>query len=127
MVALALPLVAAVTPVSQVSATDREDMYLVVVNGDRAVDVVAAHLKNSGSDVTRELTGAVDVVVASLDNSVLADIRNRPGVRWVETDSVVKPATEQSISGTHTVDNWGLDRIDQMCAEMKRDSVSVAG
>ncbi|MEY4158169.1 MAG: hypothetical protein RL743_664 [Actinomycetota bacterium] len=120
LVALALPLVAAVTPVSQVSATDREDMYLVVVNGDRAVDVVAAHLKNSGSDVTRELTGAVDVVVASLDNSVLADIRNRPGVRWVETDLVVKPATEQSISGTHTVDNWGLDRIDQTSATLDR-------
>ncbi|MFM8889507.1 MAG: S8 family serine peptidase [Solirubrobacterales bacterium] len=91
-----------------------------MVNGDRAVTVVAEHLEDNGSDVRRELTGDVDVVVADLDTDALADIRNRPGIRWVEVDAVVKPATEQSISGTHTVDNWGLDRIDQTSATLDR-------
>ena len=97
----------------QVSASQARGMYIVVVNGDRAVDVVAEHLEDAGHDVQRELTGDVDVVVAHLDADALSDIRNRPGVRWVEADLIVKPATEQTISGTHTVDNWGLDRIDQ--------------
>jgi subtilisin family serine protease len=95
-------------------------MYLVVVNGDRAVDVVADHLEDNGSDVRRELTGDIDIVVADLDTDALADIRNRPGIRWVEADGIVRPATEQSISGTHTVDNWGLDRVDQTSATLDR-------
>ena len=103
-----------------VSAAQNSGMYMVIVNGDRAVEVVADHLEEVGSEVRRELTGDVDLVVAALDAAALADIRSRPGVRWVETDSVVKPATEQSISDNHTDDNWGLDRVDQASATLDR-------
>jgi len=97
-------------------AADAAGQYMVVVNGDRAVDIVASHLDGEGVEVRRELTGAVDIVVASLDRDELADIRRRPGVRWVEADSIVKLASEQTIAGSHSVDNWGLDRIDQTSA-----------
>ncbi|MFM7745183.1 MAG: S8 family peptidase, partial [Actinomycetota bacterium] len=58
--------------------------------------------------------------MAHLDAGALSDIRNRPGIRWVEADSVVRPATEQSISATQSVDNWGLDRVDQTSATLDR-------
>ncbi|MFM7411106.1 MAG: hypothetical protein ACKO3L_09975, partial [Actinomycetota bacterium] len=69
------------------TAQAESGIYLVVVNGDRAVDVVADHLESHGSDVRRELTGDIDIVVAHLDAGALSDIRNRPGIRWVEADS----------------------------------------
>ncbi|MFZ9697866.1 MAG: S8 family serine peptidase, partial [Ilumatobacteraceae bacterium] len=78
----------------------------------------ASHLESTGTDVHRELKGDVDLVVAELDGNSLSDISNRPGVRWVERDAVLKLATDQSISATHTVDNWGLDRIDQTSATL---------
>ena len=97
-------------------AADVAGQYMIVVNGDRAVEVVASHLDGEDVEVRRELTGDVDIVVASLDRDELADIRRRPGVRWVEADSIVKLASEQTIAGSHSVDNWGLDRIDQTSA-----------
>ena len=89
------------------------DVYLVVVNGDRAVDVVASHFESEGVEVLAELTRAVDMVSAVLTPAQLADIRQRPGVRSVEADQLVTAETVQTISTSRSEDNWGLDRIDQ--------------
>ena len=100
-----------VEPVSASVATS--DVYLVVVNGDRAVDVVADHFDNQGADVLAELTRAVDMVSAVLTPEQVADIRQRPGIRFVEPDRIITTETVQSISSSRSDDNWGLDRIDQ--------------
>lgn len=97
----------------QASASQTSGMYIVVVNGDRAVDVVSDHLDAAGVDVGPEAKGALDFVVANLDATDLADIRQRPGVRWVEPNSILRMNSEQRIDSSHSSDNWGLDRIDQ--------------
>ncbi|MBU3704876.1 MAG: hypothetical protein FGM42_10990, partial [Ilumatobacteraceae bacterium] len=103
--------VVAVEPLASTAASS--DVYLVLVNGDRAVDVVANHFESEGVEVLAELTRAVDMVSAVLTPTQLADIRQRPGVRSVEPEAVVKLETVQSISSEKSTDNWGLDRIDQ--------------
>jgi subtilisin family serine protease len=105
-------------PGSVVRAEPTTSPYIIVVNGDRAVDVVADHLDSAGVPVDVESKGAVDFVAADLDSRELADLRGRPGVRWVEPDAAVTIATEQTISLMHTVDNWGLDRVDQVSAAL---------
>ena len=102
------------------AASPSTGAYIVVVNGDRAVDVVADHFESSGVDVNSELKGAVDFVSADLTSAQLTDVRNRPGVRWIEPDAVVTVATEQSIAISQTADNWGLDRIDQSSSTLDR-------
>lgn len=102
------------------SATTTTETYLVVVNGDRAVDVVSNHLESIGVEVNSTLKGAVDFVAADFSAVDLVDVRNRPGVRWVEPDAVVTFATEQSIAISQTADNWGLDRIDQSSSTLDR-------
>lgn len=97
------------SPVSAASS----NVYLVVVNGDAAVGVVADHFDDQGVEVVAELTRAVDMVSAVLSPSQLADIRQRPGVRWVEPDRLIELETVQAISTSRSDDNWGLDRIDQ--------------
>lgn len=110
----------ALTVAAPVVAQDDVAAYIVVVNGDRAVDVVADHFDAQGVETNMELKGAVDFVVANLDAGDLTDIRQRPGVRWVEPDAIVKVATEQSIAISQTSDNWGLDRIDQISPTLDR-------
>ena len=102
------------------ATNDSPGEYLVVVNGDRAVDVVADHLENDDVDVTHELKGALDLVVATLDATQLADISGRPGVRWVEPNRVIKLASEQDIAQSQFTSNWGLDRIDQTSSTLDR-------
>ena len=102
------------------AANGSPEEYLVVVNGDRAVDVVADHLENDDADVTHELKGALDLVVATLDAEQLADISDRPGVRWVEPNRVIKLASEQDIAQSQFTSNWGLDRIDQTSSTLDR-------
>jgi len=110
----------AVSVATSVEARDEVLAYIVVVNGDQAVDVVADHLEARDVEINMELKGAVDLVVANFDADGLADIRRRPGVRWVEPDSIVKVATEQSIAISQSTDNWGLDRIDQISPILDR-------
>ncbi|NBP52836.1 MAG: hypothetical protein EBU67_00795 [Actinobacteria bacterium] len=89
------------------------DVYLVVVSGDKAVDIVASHFESQDVEVVAELTRAVDMVSAVLTPEQLADIRQRPGVRSVEPDELITTETVQTISSSRSDDNWGLDRIDQ--------------
>ncbi len=103
-----------------VSASAPAEPYIVVVNGDRAVEVVAGHFDSMSVEINSELKGAVDFVAVNLDATQLDDIRNRPGVRWVEPDATVTFATEQSIAISQTADNWGLDRIDQTSSTLDR-------
>lgn len=105
---------------SGVAATESTQSYIVVVNGDRAVDVVADHFDAVGIDVDSKLKGAVDFVAADLDAGELADVERRPGIRWVEPNHVIKIATEQSIAISQTSDNWGLDRVDQTSSTLDR-------
>jgi len=116
----ALLAIGAVGVATPVDAEDEVSAYIIVVNGDRAVDVVANHLDAQGVETNMELKGAVDFVVANLDAGDLTDIRQRPGVRWVEPDAIVKVAAEQSIAISQTSDNWGLDRIDQTSPTLDR-------
>jgi subtilisin family serine protease len=101
----------AISPQALAASTDLE--YLVVVNGDSAVDVVTNHFDDQGVVVTDEIKGFLDIVVAELDQDQLADISGRPGVRWVEPNDIIKLASEQQIARSHYTSNWGLDRIDQ--------------
>ena len=95
------------------SAADEPANYIVVVNGDRAVDVVSNWFDQGGVDVVAELKGSVDLVTAQLASGDLADIRQRPGVLRVEPDATISFDSDQPISSNHSTDNWGLDRIDQ--------------
>lgn len=102
------------------AATPSTSAYIVVVNGDRAVDVVSDYFESASINVSSELKGAIDFVAADLDPGQVSDIRNRPGVRWVEPNFVITMATEQSIAISQSSDNWGLDRIDQPWATLDR-------
>lgn len=108
--------VAVVEPLNAVVASS--DVYLVVVSGDKAVDIVANHFESQGVEVVAELTRAVDMVSAVLTPEQLADIRQRPGVRSVEPDELITTETVQTISSSRRDDNWGLDRIDQKTAAL---------
>ena len=108
--------VAVVEPLNAVVASS--DVYLVVVSGDKAVDIVANHFESQGVEVVAELTRAVDMVSAVLTPEQLADIRQRPGVRSVEPDELITTETVQTISSSRSDDNWGLDRIDQKTAAL---------
>ena len=105
-------------PVAELDASGDRASYLVVVKGDRAVDVVADHLEDQGVEVDTRLKGAVDLVTAELTARQVAAVENRPGVRWVEKNATVTLADEQSISSSRKEDNWGLDRIDQFSDEL---------
>ena len=94
-------------------AAEESANYIVVVNGERAVDVVSDWFDQSGVDVVAELKGSVDLVTAQLDAGDLADITHRPGIRRVEPDAAVRFDSDQLISSNRSTDNWGLDRIDQ--------------
>jgi subtilisin family serine protease/fibronectin type 3 domain-containing protein len=102
------------------ASANGEAAYIVVVNGDEAVDVVGNHLESIDVNVSSQLRGAVDFVVADLDTHELADVRRRPGVRWVEPDVVVRLESEQTISASQSDGNWGLDRIDQPTSTLDR-------
>ena len=101
----------ALTVAAPVDAQDDVAAYIVVVNGDRAVDVVANHLDARGVELEAELKGTVDLVAAELGSADLADLGTRPGIRWVEPNAIIKLAAEQDISRNHAESNWGLDRI----------------
>ena len=110
----ALLAIGAVGVATPVDASNEVSAYIVVVNGDRAVDVVANHLQARGIELEAQLKGTVDLVAAELDSADLADLRARPGVRWVERNEIINLAAEQDISRNQTESNWGLDRIEQL-------------
>jgi len=94
-------------------AADTAQQYIVVVNGDRAVDVVSNWFDQQGVDVVAEVKGSVDLVTAQLDRADRADISGRPGIKWIEPDAIIKFDSDQPIASSRTDANWGLDRIDQ--------------
>lgn len=106
-----------VSPPSHLDAADVSS-YLVVVKGDRAVDVVAAHFEHQGVGVEVRLKGAVDLVAVDLTAEKVADVRGRPGVDRVERNAIITLADDQPISASRNEDNWGLDRIDQVSGDL---------
>lgn len=117
-VAVACALSGLSLPVAELDATADRSSYLVIVEGDRAVDVVADHLEDQGIEVDGRLRGAVDVVTAELTTRQIGDLQKLPGIRRIEKNAVVTLADEQNISSSRTQDNWGLDRIDQFSDEL---------
>ena len=99
-------------------ASDAAQQYIVVVNGDRAVDVVSDWFNAQGVDVVAEVKGAVDLVTAQLDGTDRADISQRPGIKWIEPDAIITFDSDQSIAPSRTDANWGLDRIDQTASTL---------
>jgi len=114
-VASAIGFVAAPT-----NAAPATQAYIVVVNGDRAVDIVANHFDSTGVDIKSAMKGSIDFVVAALDSHQRAELEERPGVRSIAPDFRISLASEQQIGESQSEYNWGLDRIDQPTSTLDR-------
>ena len=101
----------AAAPVTGIaSAGAIPDRYIVVMQGaasDAAKERTKGRARARGGSVRHDFGNALKGYAATLPPAALAEVRNDPGVAYVEADAVVTAST------TQTGAPWGLDRIDQ--------------